>query len=50
MFMTVATNAFLYEPVFYWEDGYNVTQSRLMPEGCKRRCRSSPKIRKAVRS
>jgi FAD/FMN-containing dehydrogenase len=33
MFMTVATNAFLYEPVFYWEDGYNVTQSRLMPDG-----------------
>ena len=33
MFMTVATNAFLYEPVFYWEDGYNVAQSRLMPEG-----------------
>ena len=33
MFMTVATNGFLYEPVFYWEDGYNITQSRLLPPG-----------------
>jgi len=33
MFMTVATNGFLYEPVFYWEDGYNITQSRLLPAG-----------------
>ncbi len=33
MFMTVATNAFLYEPVFYWEDGMNITQERLLPEG-----------------
>lgn len=33
MFMTVGTNAFLYEPVFYWEDGYNVTQERLLPTG-----------------
>jgi FAD/FMN-containing dehydrogenase len=35
MFMTVATNAFLYEPVFYWEDGYNIAQERLMPAGYK---------------
>ena len=33
MFMTVGTNAFLYEPVFYWADVTNVTQERLMPEG-----------------
>ena len=33
MFMTISTNAFLYEPVFYWEDGFNITQERLMPEG-----------------
>lgn len=33
MFMTISTNAFLYEPVFYWEDGLNITQERLMPEG-----------------
>ncbi|MFM7396533.1 MAG: FAD-binding oxidoreductase [Gammaproteobacteria bacterium] len=33
MFMTVATNAFLYEPVFYWEDGYNIAQERLLPAG-----------------
>jgi FAD/FMN-containing dehydrogenase len=33
MFMTVSTNAFLYEPVFYWEDGFNVTQRRLLPDG-----------------
>ncbi len=33
MFMTVGTNAFLYEPVFYWEDGYNITQEKLLPEG-----------------
>ena len=33
MFMTVGTNGFLYEPVFYWEDGYNITQERLLPAG-----------------
>lgn len=33
MFMTVGTNAFLYEPVFYWQDDYTVTQRRLMPDG-----------------
>jgi FAD/FMN-containing dehydrogenase len=33
MFMTVSTNAFLYEPVFYWQDGYNITQERLLPQG-----------------
>jgi FAD/FMN-containing dehydrogenase len=33
MFMTVGTNAFLYEPVFYWEDVTNITQERLLPEG-----------------
>ncbi|MEY3465117.1 MAG: FAD-binding oxidoreductase [Steroidobacteraceae bacterium] len=33
MFMTVGTNAFLYEPVFYWQDDYTITQRRLMPEG-----------------
>ena len=33
MFMTVSTNAFLYEPVFYWEDTTNITQERLLPEG-----------------
>ena len=33
MFMTVGTNGFLYEPVFYWEDGFNITQERLLPEG-----------------
>lgn len=33
MFMTVSTHAFLYEPVFYWEDVTNITQERLMPEG-----------------
>jgi FAD/FMN-containing dehydrogenase len=33
MFMTVGTNAFLYEPVFYWADVTNITQERLMPEG-----------------
>jgi FAD/FMN-containing dehydrogenase len=33
MFMTVSTNAFLYEPVFYWEDGLNIAQERLLPEG-----------------
>lgn len=33
MFMTVSTNAFLYEPVFYWEDVTNITQERLLPEG-----------------
>ncbi len=33
MFMTVSTNAFLYEPVFYWHDVTNITQERLLPEG-----------------
>ena len=33
MFMTVGTNAFLYEPVFYWADVTNITQERLMPAG-----------------
>jgi FAD/FMN-containing dehydrogenase len=33
MFMTVGTNGFLYEPVFYWQDGYNITQERLLPAG-----------------
>jgi FAD/FMN-containing dehydrogenase len=33
MFMTVATNAFLYEPVFYWADVTNITQERLLPDG-----------------
>ena len=33
MFMTVGTNAFLYEPVFYWQDDYTITQRRLMPDG-----------------
>jgi FAD/FMN-containing dehydrogenase len=33
MFMTVGTNAFLYEPVFYWADVLNITQERLLPEG-----------------
>jgi FAD/FMN-containing dehydrogenase len=33
MFMTVGTNAFLYEPVFYWHDVTNAAQERLLPEG-----------------
>lgn len=33
MFMTISSNAFLYEPVFYWADSTNITQERLMPEG-----------------
>jgi FAD/FMN-containing dehydrogenase len=33
MFMTVSTHAFLYEPVFYWEDTTNITQERLLPAG-----------------
>ncbi|MCS6948122.1 MAG: FAD-binding oxidoreductase, partial [Steroidobacteraceae bacterium] len=33
MFMTIGTNAFLYEPVFYWHDVTNITQERLLPEG-----------------
>ena len=33
MFMTVGTNAFLYEPVFYWADVLNITQERLLPDG-----------------
>jgi FAD/FMN-containing dehydrogenase len=31
MFMTVSTNAFLYEPVFYWEDARNACHERLVP-------------------
>lgn len=31
MFMTVSTNAFLYEPVFYWHDIRTITHQRLMP-------------------
>ncbi len=33
MFMTLSTNAFLYEPVFYWHDSLNIAQERLLPEG-----------------
>ena len=33
MFMTISTNAFLYEPVFYWHDVTNITQERLLPDG-----------------
>ena len=33
MFMTVSTNVFLYEPVFYWHDETNITQERLVPAG-----------------
>ncbi len=32
MFMTVSSNAFLYEPVFYWEDSRTVFHKRFMPE------------------
>lgn len=31
MFMTVSTNAFLYEPVFYWHDVRTITHNRLVP-------------------
>jgi FAD/FMN-containing dehydrogenase len=31
MFMTVGTNAFLYEPVFYWHDVQTLTHQRLVP-------------------
>jgi FAD/FMN-containing dehydrogenase len=31
MFMTISTNAFLYEPVFYWEDARNACHERLVP-------------------
>jgi hypothetical protein len=31
MFMTVGTNAFLYEPVFYWQDIQTLTHQRLVP-------------------
>ncbi|MCY4339852.1 MAG: FAD-binding oxidoreductase [Gammaproteobacteria bacterium] len=32
MFMTVSSNAFLYEPVFYWEDSQTVFHKRFMPQ------------------
>ena len=32
MFMTVSSNAFLYEPVFYWEDSRTVFHKRFMPQ------------------
>lgn len=31
MFMTVSTHAFLYEPVFYWEDICTINHERLVP-------------------
>jgi FAD/FMN-containing dehydrogenase len=31
MFMTVSTHAFLYEPVFYWEDERNACHERMVP-------------------
>ncbi|HSN72717.1 MAG TPA: FAD-binding oxidoreductase [Steroidobacteraceae bacterium] len=31
MFMTVSTHAFLYEPVFYWEDERNACLERMVP-------------------
>lgn len=31
MFMTIATNAFLYEPVYYWQDVRNACLERLVP-------------------
>lgn len=31
MFMTVSTNVFLYEPVFYWHDVQTLTHQRLVP-------------------
>jgi len=32
MFMTVNSNAFLYGPVFYWEDSQTVFHKRFMPQ------------------
>ena len=32
MFMTVSSNAFLYEPVFYWEDSRTAFHKRFMPQ------------------
>ena len=32
MFMTISSNAFLYEPVFYWEDSQTVFHKRFMPQ------------------
>lgn len=32
MFMTISTHAFLYEPVFYWEDDRTAFHSRYLPE------------------
>ena len=32
MFMTINSNAFLYEPVFYWEDSQTVFHKRFMPK------------------
>jgi FAD/FMN-containing dehydrogenase len=31
MFMTLSTNAFLYEPAFYWHDVTNITHERFVP-------------------
>jgi hypothetical protein len=31
MFMTVGTNGFVYEPVFYWQDARNACHERLVP-------------------
>lgn len=31
MFMTLSTNAFLYEPAFYWDDITTITHERLVP-------------------
>ncbi|HRX91095.1 MAG TPA: hypothetical protein P5528_16770, partial [Steroidobacteraceae bacterium] len=31
MFMTVSTNAFLYEPVFYWHDLQTINHQRMIP-------------------
>jgi hypothetical protein len=31
MFLTVSTNAFLYEPVFYWEEARNACSERMVP-------------------
>lgn len=32
MFMTVSTHAFLYEPVFYWQDARHIYHRRYLPE------------------
>jgi len=32
MFMTVSTHAFLYEPVFYWQDSRTLFHKRFMPQ------------------